>query len=61
MTTNAELSKLLWEARERVEMFSDVVERQSGRPDRSGRSVVARLDAYRVERGWNPNGFGGEE
>lgn len=60
MTTNAELSRLLFEAREQIEMWADVVEARTGQRDTWARSVLARLDAYRAERGWSPNGFGGE-
>lgn len=57
---NAELSKLLWAAREEAEMWADVVEARSGKPATSTRQTVAELDAYRAERGWSPHGFGGE-
>lgn len=56
----ARLSRLMFEARELIDMFGDVVERQSGRTDNWSRRVRDELDAYRADRGWNPNGFGGE-
>lgn len=58
--TNAELSKLLFEAREEIEMWADVVESHSGQPASQTRDVLARLDAYRAERGWPPHGYGHE-
>lgn len=54
------LSKLLWDARENLEILADVVERRSGRPDTFTRGLVRQIDEYRAEQGWNPNGFGGE-
>lgn len=57
---NRLLSRILFEARERVEMSADVVERQSGREDGWGRRLVAEIDDYRERRGWPPDGFGGE-
>lgn len=59
-TTSADLSRLLFEARESVEMWADVVEARMGVPDSYTRGLVERLDAYRAERGWSPHGFGGE-
>jgi hypothetical protein len=58
---SARLSKLMFEAREAVEMYADVVKMQAGRDDDWLRRVVADLDAYRAEQGWNPHGFGGED
>ena len=50
--SETELSRLLFEEREHVEMLSDVVERQVGRRDTHAVSVVRRLDEYRAQRGW---------
>jgi hypothetical protein len=50
----------MFEAREQVEMWADVVEARSGRPAEYPRRLVAAIDAYRAERGWSPHGFGGE-
>jgi hypothetical protein len=58
---DAELSKLLFEARELIEMFADVVESRTGAVDASMRVVVCRIDEYRAGRGWNPDGFGAED
>lgn len=56
----ARLSKLLFEAREQIEMWADAVGGRTGRSTDYLRGLVARIDAYRAERGWSPNGFGGE-
>ena len=60
MTDPAQLSRLLFEAREVVEMFADVTHSTSGREDTWLRRLVADIDAYRAEQGWSPDGFGGE-
>ena len=60
MNEAARLSKLLFESRELIEMFSDIVESRTDRTDEWSRRVVADIDAYRAERGWHPEGFGGE-
>lgn len=57
---DATLSKMLFEAREVAEMYADVVRNQSGSEDNYLRRLVADIDTYRAERGWSPNGFGGE-
>jgi hypothetical protein len=59
-TEARELSRLLFSAREAVEMFADVAEASAGRTDTHLRQLVADLDAYRAERGWSADGFGGE-
>lgn len=59
-TTNADLSRMLFEARELIEMWADVVEARAGKPDDWSRRVLREIDAYRAERGWSPYGFGGE-
>ncbi len=56
----ARLSKLLFEARELVEMWADVVESRTMRPAEYPRRIVAEIDAYRAERAWSPNGYGSE-
>lgn len=58
---DAELSKMLFEAREAVEMLADMVEHRTGQPSRHERDLVARIDSYRARRGWSPHGFGGEQ
>jgi hypothetical protein len=57
----ARLSKLLFEARELIDMWHTVVRSQSGREDDWSRRVRDEIDAYRTERGWSPDGFGREE
>jgi hypothetical protein len=54
------LSQLLWAARETIEMWADTVEARTGKPDNFNRGLVSRIDAYRAERGWSPDGFSGE-
>jgi excisionase family DNA binding protein len=54
------LSRMLFEARERIEMHAELVEQATGRPDDWGRRLVRQIDEYRAERGWSPHGFGGE-
>lgn len=61
MTEAAKLSRLLFDAREQIEMWADVVERGTGQPADHLRRLVAEIDAYRAEHGWSPHGFGGEE
>jgi 5-methylcytosine-specific restriction endonuclease McrBC regulatory subunit McrC len=56
----ARLSKMLFEARELIDMFGDVTELQSGQNDTWARRVRDELDEYRAERGWSPHGFGNE-
>lgn len=57
----ARLSKMLFSARESIEMWADVVESQTGKESNHERRLVAEIDAYREERGWSPHGFGREE
>lgn len=61
MSEAARLSKMLFEAREQCDMWADVVETSTGQSDTTVRRLVAEIDAYRAERGWSPNGFGGEQ
>lgn len=57
----ARLSKILFEARERIDMSIDVVEIRLGQVDRQGRAIRDEIDVYRAEQGWSPDGFGGEQ
>ena len=59
---DARLSRILFEARELIDMFGDLVERAPYGPaqDAYVRRVRDEIDAYRAERGWSPGGFGGE-
>ncbi len=61
MTSAAHVSKFLFEAREEIEMWADVVESQTGKPARHTRQILATLDNFRVDQGWNKDSFGGEE
>jgi hypothetical protein len=56
---DARLSRLLFEAREVVDMYADVV-RQNLSEDAWLVRLRGEIDAYRAERGWSPNGFGDE-
>lgn len=58
--SDADLSKLLFEARDAIEILADLVEARVGKPSTHERQLVERIDAYRAERGWNPDGFGQE-
>ena len=60
MNKAAELSRLLWEAREQIDMWADTVAARTGREPTHTLSVRDRIDAYRAEQGWSPDGFGGE-
>jgi hypothetical protein len=62
MDDDARLSKLLWDAREYLDMFGDIAMARypNGGPTISIHKVRDEIDAYRSERGWSPNGFGGE-
>lgn len=61
VTEAARLSRMLWESREAAEMYADVVRARMGSDPAHLRGLVARIDAYRAERGWDPDGFGGED
>jgi hypothetical protein len=56
----AELSRLLFEAREQIAMWADFVSSRSGAQESAADRVRDRIDAYRTRRGWNLHGFGGE-
>lgn len=60
MSDDRRLSKLLFEARDELENWADVVEASAGRTALDVRHLVGRIDDYRAERGWSPHGFGGE-
>lgn len=61
MNEEERLSRMLWDSRELISMFRDVVEKRSGQQDGWSRRVIGEIDAYRAERGWSPDGFGGED
>jgi len=59
-TPPAQLSRLLWQARESLEMWADTVEAKSRQPDDYTRGLVAEIDGYRALHGWSAGGYGGE-
>jgi hypothetical protein len=58
---NARLSRLLFHAREEIDMWADAVERRSGRTAAAQRRLIREIDQFRADRGWSPHGFGGEQ
>lgn len=60
MTEAARLSMLLFSAREIISMHGDHVEYASGKRDKWCDRTRDEIDAYRAEKGWSPDGFGGE-
>lgn len=60
MTEAQRLSRLLFEAREALDMFADVMRSRTGQEPADLLRTRDELDAYRAEQGWNPDGFGGE-
>jgi hypothetical protein len=58
--TPAEMSKLLFCAREEMSMWADVVEIRTGERPEHTLGLISQIDAYRAEQGWSPDGFGGE-
>lgn len=54
------LSKLLFECRELISMHGGMVMAQTGMVSRWETRVVKEVDDYRSEKGWSPDGFGGE-
>ena len=57
--TPAEMSKMLFCAREQLSMWSDVWI-SAGKRDMSLEGLIEQIDAYRASKGWSPSGFGGE-
>jgi hypothetical protein len=60
ITEAARLSKLLFDAREQIDMWATVVANRTGLRENGAARLRDEIDAYRAERGWSPNGFGGE-
>jgi hypothetical protein len=54
------LSALLFNARELLDMYGSTVFQMTDRRDRWVYGTRDQIDAYRAERGWSPNGYGGE-
>jgi hypothetical protein len=55
-----QVSRLLFESREIAEIFADVAEHRTGKPEVYTRDLIERIDSYRAGRGWPPDGFGSE-
>ena len=60
MNQAAKMSKMLFDARESIQMFYETVEHRTGQMDYYNRGLVDTIDDYRISHGWNPYGFGGE-
>lgn len=60
-TENEKLSKLLFDARESIEMFVDILERRTKAVALYERGIIKQIDEYRKTKGWSPHGFGGEQ
>lgn len=58
---SARLSRMLFEARELIDMYGDVVASQTGKESEWVRRVRDDIDQYREDQGWSPHGFGGED
>lgn len=61
ITEAARLSKMLWDAREQLDMWSDVVAKTVGKRPEGIDRLRHEIDQYRKEKGWSSNGFGGEK
>lgn len=61
MSEAARLSRLLFQARESLDMWRDVVEIRTGKTDAYTRGLVQQIDDYRAEKGWPADGWGGEQ
>lgn len=58
--TPAQLSRVLFSAREQLSMWNDVIELRGDRRDAKLDDLIADIDNLRTEQGWSANGFGGE-
>lgn len=54
------LSRVLFEAREQLDMWADVVESRTGERDHSLTRLIKEIDTYRRNRGWLEGGYGNE-
>jgi hypothetical protein len=54
------LSALLFNARELLDMYGSTVFQMTDRRDKWVYGTRDQIDAYRAERGWPTNGYGGE-
>jgi hypothetical protein len=57
---NPRLSRMLFEARDNLEMFADIAEAELSQPADYLRNLIKEIDDYRAAQGWSPDGFGGE-
>lgn len=57
---DAELSRMMFSAREYLDMYGDMMRTWGVDPTTGPHRIRDEIDAYRVSRGWNPDGFGGE-
>lgn len=55
-----QLSRLLFESREIIDMYSDVIEARMGERDAWLDRVRDEIDELRRTQGWSPHGFGDE-
>jgi hypothetical protein len=59
--TDAELSRLMFAARDTIDEYVELVsERGDFIAAKGALNLRDEIDAYRVSRGWQLNGFGGE-
>lgn len=54
----ATVSRLLFQAREVIEMTCVLSEARIGRGDRFLRRLLTEIDAFRAAQGWSPHGYG---
>lgn len=59
-TETARLSKMLWDVRELLSMYGEHLEYSTGKKDQWIDRTLKEVDEYRAEKGWSPDGFGGE-
>lgn len=55
-----ELSRLLWDARELIDMFGDITAAKIGERDPGVDDTRDKIDAFRARYGWDAGGFGSE-
>lgn len=60
MSEASDMSRMLFGAREFLDMLLDIVEIRMGRRDEALAALIEEIDGYRARRGWSADGFGGE-
>ena len=55
------LSKMLFEAREYLCMYQETVQTMIHRRDPDLHNLIRSIEDYRMDRGWSPDGYGGED